>query len=342
VHQDTFLDRLVETVTGLLDRIGLNGTRLRWKWRVYRSARAEEAAQREIRFRAVKAEHKMCPHCRSLIPSGQVTCGECGESVAHVRGGGPGRLLEWFLPGASPATATLISANIAVYAVMGLVAGFAVPESPGLGSLFSLFGFDRLTLFRFGMGARPLIVYEGEIWRLVTPLFIHAGLLHLLFNCFVLLQVGKLVEEEYGSTKMWVVYLTAGLCGGFFSNFVRYALFGVNVPYVGASGAVFGLIGLALVYGWRRGGALGDHLKRTMLTWTLYVFLIGFVLPADNFAHFGGLAGGAVMGLLVEPGPSRSPIAVIGWRAAGWLGVVVCMWAFSMAAIHGGDILQKL
>jgi len=335
----SFLDRVVEGVADLLNRLGFNGTRLQWRWRNYRSARAEEAAQRQVEFRSVKARHKMCPHCRSLIPGGNLACPECGEPVAHVRGGGPGRLMEWLFPGATPVTAALITVNIAVYLIMGLTSGFQIPEGGGMGSLFRLLGFDGPTLVRFGMGARPWVVYNGEIWRLFTPLFIHAGLIHLLFNCYVLLQVGKLMEEEYGGTKMWVIYLIAGLCGGLASNFLRYLVFGRDVPYVGASGAIFGLIGLAMVHGWRRGGTYGNHLKRSMLTWTIYVFVFGLFMGADNFAHMGGLLGGAAMGLVVGEGQSREPLAVLAWRGAAWLGALVCFWAFAMAAIHGADIL---
>ncbi|MFQ5767871.1 MAG: rhomboid family intramembrane serine protease [Acidobacteriota bacterium] len=334
-----FVDGLVEWLARLLTRLGLNGTRLRWKWQRYQAARAEAALQAEVRFRAVRGQYKMCPHCRSLIPSGAGTCAGCGQEVAHIQGPGPQRLLQWLFPGIQPATAALLTANLGLYLLMAMVGGLQSPSGGGLGALLSLGGFSRATLWRFGMGAGILIL-RGEIWRLVTPLFIHAGALHVLFNCYVLFQIGRLMEEEYGSQKVWVIYLFSGLCGGLSSNFLRYAILGQWVPYVGASGALLGLIGLAFVHGWRRGGPYGHRLRGAMGQWLVSLALLGLLVPGlDNFAHLGGLAGGVLLGLMVPPGRPSRPASVLAWRLGAWTGVALCVWAFLMAGLHGGDLL---
>jgi len=342
LEQKTFLDKLVNSLGDLMNRVGLNGTRLRWRWQNYRASSAESAAERDVHFRTVTAKHKMCPSCRSLIPSGSVSCPECGITVAHVRGPGLGRLTEWLMPGVAPVTATLVTVNLFVFGIMGAVAGFSAPSGGGFGALFSFMGFNTATLARFGLGYGPWVIY-GEVWRMFTPLFIHAGILHILFNCFVLLQIGKLIEDEYGSTKTWVIYLVAGLCGGIASNFIRpILLFGRNVPYVGASGAIFGLIGLAMVLGWRRGGPYGNQLRRSMVQWTIYVLIFGLVVGADNFAHVGGLVVGGLLGLVVPTGPSQTASGVFIWRAAAWLGALVCVWAFVMAGLYGPESLSRV
>lgn len=329
------LDRFVEAVAQRLNGLGLNGTRLAWRWRNWRSGQVEAAAQRQNRLRAVTGRHKMCPACRGLVAGGETMCPECGASLAKVAAPGAGRLIANSMPAFQSFTALVVTANVSVYLLMSVSAGF---DTSGGGGLFSLFGFDGPTLARFGMGFGPWVVGRGETWRLLTPLFLHAGLIHLFFNCYVLMQVGRLIEDEFGAPRSWVIYLTSGLAGGLASNFLRPIITGRDVPYVGASGAVFGLIGLAMIYAWRRGGPQGNAIKRSMMTWTLYILIFGFLVGADNFAHIGGLLGGAVFGLFVQGGPLPGRSATL-WRAAAMTGVAACLWAFFMAATHGADIL---
>ncbi|MCZ6649495.1 MAG: rhomboid family intramembrane serine protease [Acidobacteria bacterium] len=341
LEQGSPLDRFVERVATLCNQFGLNGTRLLWRWRNWRSTQAEARAQRVNRLRAATGKFKMCPSCRSLVPAGQGTCSSCGVSLASVRAPGAARYIANAMPLSRSVTAMVVTANVAVYVLMGLAAGFAQPKGGGMSGLFSLLGFDSFTLARFGWGYGPWVIYAGEYWRLFTPLFIHAGLIHLFFNCYVLMQVGRLIEEEFGGTRTWVIYLLSGVSGGLASNFVRPLLGMGHVPYVGASGAVFGLIGLAMITGWRRGGPAGHAIKRSMITWTIYVLLFGFVMGADNFAHIGGLAGGVVAGLVVD-GRATNPRAAALWKAAAWAGVAICFWAFFMAAVHGPEAIPRM
>ena len=93
-EKKTVLDRLVDSIGDLMNSAGLNGTRLKWRWQNRRRLRGERWAESEMRFRMVTARHKMCPSCRSLVPSGASSCSECGASIAHVSGPGPARILE--------------------------------------------------------------------------------------------------------------------------------------------------------------------------------------------------------------------------------------------------------
>ena len=334
-------DRFVEALADLLTRVGLNGTRLKWRWRNWRSSRAEAADQRDNRLRSVTGKFKMCPACRSLVPGGDSACAECGASLTAVRAPGAARFLANSLPATRSLVAILVTVNVAVYILMGLAGGFAQPRGGGISSLFSLFGFDVFTLARFGSGYYTWIFVYGEYWRLFTPLFIHAGLIHLFFNCYVLMQVGRLIEDEFGSQRTWVVYLASGLCGGFASNLIQPLITRSDIPYIGASGAVFGLIGLAMVYGWRRGGPQGNAIMRSMMTWTIYILLFGFLVGADNSAHIGGLLGGAACGLVLQGGPMKPQVAAV-WRVAAVVGIGACLWAFFMAAIHGPEVIARM
>lgn len=336
LEQESPLDRFVERVATLCNQFGLNGTRLLWRWRNWRTSQAEARARRSNRLRAATGKFKMCPSCRSLVPAGQGACPSCGVSLASVRAPGVARYIANALPLTRSVTAMVVTANVAVYVLMGFAGGFAQPRGGGLSGLFSLLGFDSYTLARFGWGYGPWVSQGGEYWRLFTPIFLHGGLIHLFFNCYVVMQVGRLIEEEFGGHRTWVIYLLSGVSGGLASNFVRPLLGMGNVPYVGASGAVFGLIGLAMITGWRRGGPAGHAIKRSMITWTIYVILFGFVMGADNFAHIGGLAGGLVAGLLMG-GRTMNPRTAAIWKAAAWAGVAICFWAFFMAAGHGQE-----
>lgn len=341
LEQGSPLDRFVERVATLCNQFGLNGTRLLWRWRNWRTTQTEAQAQRANRLRGATGKFKMCPSCRSLVPAGQGTCPSCSISLASVSAPGAARYLANAIPLSRSVTALLVSANVAVYVLMGFAAGFSKPRGGGISGLFSLMSFDSSTLARFGWGYGPWVYYAGEIWRLFTPLFLHAGLIHLFFNCYVLVQVGRLIEDEFGSSRTWVIYLLSGVSGGLASNFVRPLLGLGNVPYVGASGAVFGLIGLAMITGWRRGGPAGNAIKRSMISWTMYVLLFGFMVGADNFAHIGGLAGGVVCGLVVNGG-ALNPRAAALWKAAALAGVGICLWAFFMAAVHGPEAIARM
>src|SRR6185295_12620812 len=111
------------------------------------------------------------------------------------------------------------------------------PSADGQGTaLARVMSFDRFTLWRYGSGYGLLVLDDGEWWRLVTSLFLHGGLLHFVFNTYVLLQLGPLVEETYGTERFWTMYLWAGLCGNLAAQLLR-----PEVPVVGASGSIVGL-----------------------------------------------------------------------------------------------------
>lgn len=339
VEDKDALDRLVNAFGDFLIRLGFNGTRLKWKWHNWRSARAEAALADSMRFRAVTAKHKMCPQCRSLVPARSLSCPECHAAIAHVRGPGLGRLFEWLIPGVAPVTAVLVTSILLVYGVMLATQGASAPAS---GGLFGMLGFDTRTLARFGLGYGPWVA-AGEYWRLFTPLFLHGGVIHVLFNAYALLQIGPLIEEEFGAARMWSLYLIAGLCGGLTSHIVRPILSGGHVPYVGASGAIFGLVGAAFVFGWRRGGVYGAQLRRLAVQWTVYALIYGFVLRGiDNYAHMGGLLGGAAMAFLMTLPGERNVLGAVAWRIAGWAGVAAVAWAFVMAGLFGADALNRV
>lgn len=184
------------------------------------------------------------------------------------------------------AARVLLGLNIAIFALPWL-----------LSTLLGL-PIDQLVL---ALGAKDnrAISQGGEYYRFLTAMFLHGGLTHIAFNAFALYALGFETERIYGHWRFLAVYLLAGLGGGVAS----YAL--NPSPSVGASGAIFGLIGALAVFYYEARGVLGGVARQQLgsLIFTLLINLgLGFsVALIDNNAHIGGLVAGALAGWLLSP-----------------------------------------
>jgi rhomboid protease GluP len=142
-------------------------------------------------------------------------------------------------------------------------------------------------------------VRAGQYWRLVTSMFLHGGLLHLFVNAWALFQLGGLFELLLGSGRMLVVYFLGGIAGS-----VASVLF-TNAPSVGASGAIFGLMGALIAFLLRRRQDLtpvAKSLLGQLVVWAGINIAFGASTPGiDNAAHLGGCAAGFVLGLILRP-----------------------------------------
>ena len=145
----------------------------------------------------------------------------------------------------------------------------------------------------------PALVAQGEWWRLLSSMFLHSGAVHLGLNMLSLYFLGSFVEAAFGRGRFLALYLLSGLSGGL----AYLYLGGFNVPAVGASGAIFGLLGGVLGYALRRGTfSWRNTLIRQLLILLALNLYIGFSVPnISNTAHLGGLAGGFAFGWLVAP-----------------------------------------
>jgi membrane associated rhomboid family serine protease len=184
--------------------------------------------------------------------------------------------------------------NIAVFLLMALAGGSASEQ----------------TLMAFGVKANSAIA-QGQWWRFVTPVFIHIGWLHIIFNSYALWIVGPQVEKLYGSARFVILYVVTGVAGVLGSY-----LFHPFAISAGASGAIFGLFGVLLVFGVRYRNAIPPFFKRAVGTGVLPVIFInlfiGFTIPGiDNSAHIGGLLAGAFLAAVVpfqKPGAQTAPV----------------------------------
>jgi rhomboid protease GluP len=187
----------------------------------------------------------------------------------------------------TPAIWVLLTLNILVFALMQL-------DPTGRGSPLA----QSFQLVRWGSNAGQLTLH-GQWWRLVSSMFLHGGLLHIAFNMFALWQVGRLVERMFGSARFVALYMAAGVCGSLAS-----VLWNPHVNSVGASGAIFGIIGGLLAFIGRSDSGVPativKDLRGSLTGFLLFNIGAGFVYPhTDNAAHLGGLLGGYLAGHLL-------------------------------------------
>ncbi|KXK26933.1 MAG: Rhomboid protease GluP [candidate division WS6 bacterium OLB20] len=201
-------------------------------------------------------------------------------------------------------THVLIAVNVILYVLVELLA-----LTTGTNTVYML--------YRFGAEHFISIVREGEIWRLVLPAFLHGGFLHLAINMWALYNVGGLIEDFYGARKLFLVYVLSGVSASVLSVGVTFFTFvsqGMPVPAdynvisIGASGAIFGLVGLLLGHMYKRDDYSSKIPIDTSGLWffVLINVIFGFggnaigAFGINNAAHIGGLIGGIVLGLLLS------------------------------------------
>ena len=155
----------------------------------------------------------------------------------------------------------------------------------------------------------------GEYYRLITGIFLHGSLIHLFFNVYALYVIGSQIENYFGRIKYLIIYIVSGLMGALFSM-----IFGGNVASIGASGAIFGLMGALLYFGYHYRVYLGNVLKTQLIPLIIFNLFLGFILNGvDNFAHIGGLIGG----LLITKALGVKDKSTVFDRVNGWIIVTI-------------------
>jgi membrane associated rhomboid family serine protease len=199
-----------------------------------------------------------------------------------------------------------------------------------------LLGLDThagVALARLGATEHGAVFEGGEVWRLLGSPFLHAGLLHVLFNGWALVQLGAFFEGLYGRTRLIVVYFLAAIGSSLLSSATSGA------TSVGASGAIMGLVGFLVVARYAHPPEVRDFLKaafgQRLLFWGGVTLALGAIpwLPIDNRGHVGGVVTGLVLGLVIRgTGEARLPLRAL---AAGL--VVLQLACFAAIALLGGE-----
>ncbi len=216
----------------------------------------------------------------------------------------------------------VLMTNIGVFVLMQIADGMP---------LFSRFSYD--TVMQFGANTSGRTVGAGETWRLLTATFLHADLMHLAMNMWALHVLGGVTERLFGVRSFAVIYLASAL-GGSVASLGFTLAENPNLPTVGASGAIFGLMGALLGFALSRRGSVPPQLYRSLTRDSLFFIglnvLIGFSISfIDNAAHLGGLAAGLVGGLLLSrdlPPAPQPTLARRGGAIAVLAGLIGAAW----------------
>jgi membrane associated rhomboid family serine protease len=222
----------------------------------------------------------ICPDCMVFAPVG-IRCPDHAGVAQGTQRVTRGVRRAAFEGGGALVTKVLIGINLAVYALC-LAQGSSFSETSGRifeeGALVVQSPFGGLA--------------DGEWWRLLTAAFLHGNLLHIGMNMFVLWIIGAPVEQAIGRGRFIALYLVAGLAGS-----AGALVFEPDAITVGASGAIFGILGAALILEWQRSYVLGGQALG------LIVFNVIFTFAIPNISiggHLGGLAGGALGALALS------------------------------------------
>ncbi|MGJ8454637.1 rhomboid family intramembrane serine protease [Pseudothermotoga sp. U03pept] len=186
---------------------------------------------------------------------------------------------------------------------------------------------------RFGAQYGPLVA-NGEWYRMVTAIFVHGGLLHLLFNSYALFYFGNIVESVYGVEKFIFVYLITGVAGNVATHFLYY-----KAISVGASGSIFGLVGVLFALGFRRDTPffMRQFTGYALLPMILFNIIYGFIPGSgiNNAAHVGGFATGMLLGYFLTPRPAYAfwkRSATIIWRTIALSCALLVVLSFVLLA----------
>lgn len=143
------------------------------------------------------------------------------------------------------------------------------------------------------------LVQNGEFYRLFTCMFVHADILHILFNMIALYSIGPVVERYYGKSKFLLIYLVSGLLGSIFSGVFMTA----DSISIGASGAIFGLLGSICYFTYYYRATLQGILRGSIMPVIIINLVIGFLSSSiDLSAHIGGLIGGILISMAIGIG----------------------------------------
>lgn len=208
--------------------------------------------------------------------------------------------------------------------------------------LFSMLSPSTTMLFLFGAsGALPVLEY-GRWWTVLSAGWLHAGVLHILFNMMWVRQLGPATADIYGPGRLVIIYTVGGACGFVLSSFAGAYFEGLPIYFlrggrftVGASAAIFALLGALVCYGRKSGSGL---IRREAMGYALMMGVFGLIMPGiDNYAHAGGFAGGFAVAALLDPlRPERLEHLLV---------AVVCLLATALSIVasilHGLALFRQ-
>jgi membrane associated rhomboid family serine protease len=298
----------------------------------------------------------MCRNCGAIVGAGEDECAVCGASADNTS---PRQQTSVLADRETIRFARAVLSRPYKFTIILLILNFFVFlmmwESSGM-SLHALWEIPEHVLIAYGAKVNSWINEKHQWWRFVTPIFIHVNLPHVLVNMYSLWMVGPYVEKLYGSARFvvfWVVtgiagvtasYLTVVDSGPPMGSLGRFLFKTQDVPSAGASGALFGLVGVLFVFGIKFRHELPEGFKRAFGTGMLPIILINLFIGyvgrgfIDNAAHLGGLISGAALAVAVQyrrPGERASIKA--SWYVLEAAAMLLVLVSFFKVAQHFKD-----
>jgi rhomboid protease GluP len=304
------------------------------RWR-YKLDRWRNEIQGKFTSRSPSPQRpRLCPACGTLVGASATRCHQCGASMSFSLAAASNSLSK-LMPHGATVTYTILGLDILIYGLSLLMtiqrSGGIDAPSGGLGGLLrTLGGIDGTILQRMGMSMPAWFAVNdfAQPWRLVMAVFLHGSLIHIGFNMMALTNIGPLVEEIYGSARYLFVFVVTGAVG-----FVASSIFGH--ASVGASGSIFGLVGLLIAFTGSRQSAGARMLRGQLISSVVGMAVLGLLMPGiDNFAHGGGFVAGYLLGRLI---PDRQPADASEKRTAhvmGWAAALVVAASFILMVIN--------
>lgn len=250
-------------------------------------------------FRRQKTGSTICASCGKLVGVSDETCWNCGRRNPGMWG--YARLLRRL--GSDFGFVSLVIAGCGGLYVATLLSD---PGGVRSGGMMSILAPSIRSLFLFGASGSVPVFSFGRWWTVLSAGWLHGSLLHILFNMLWVRQLAPDTAELYGGPRMTIIYTVASACGFFLSSAAGYYLYWLPIPFlhgaqftIGASAAIFGLLGALVYYGRRTGSS---HVGTQAKTYAVILFIFGFVMPGvDNYAHLGGFLGGYAMARWLDP-----------------------------------------
>jgi len=251
-------------------------------------------------FKRQRTGSVVCASCGSLVGVNDEQCYTCGRRNPGLWGFGP--VLRRL--GADFGFVPLVIYSCVTLYMLSLVITMMTGGNVMGGGLFSLLSPNEIASFMLGVsGAYPVFAY-GRWWTILSAGWLHGSALHILFNMMWVRDLGPPVADIYGGARLVIIYTVSSACGFLLSSFA--GAFMPRVPLLagagytlGASAAIFGLIGALVHYGQRGGSSM---IREHAMSYAVSMFLFGLIMPGvDNYAHAGGFVGGYLASVWLDP-----------------------------------------
>lgn len=285
----------------------------------------------------------ICPGCGKLVSNYMDSCPHCGLKQP----GKQQRVLATLGLNVRSFVKPLIIINVALFILSFVLPVFIPSQVPAGRDLFGLLPSPSYVSLNLLGWADIRLILAGNWWVLVTAIFLHGGVLHILFNMLWVRDLGPQTEYLFGPHRMLIIFILSGVAGNLvavFTPLLFNLLLGTRLamlPVIGASGAVFGLMGAILAFGKKRGGIFGRQLVRQMGMWALVLIVMGFLLPGvSNAAHIGGFIGGFITGMIMDTRNAAGGRAASLWTALIIIGI--CGFSGIMMVLRLVSLISRL